>query len=453
MKFVFQKAATSQSKARLTLIGPSGSGKTYSALKVAQGLGQRVAVIDTENASAAKYADEFDFHVLCMDEFSPQNYIRAIRAAEEAGFDVVIIDSLSHAWIGKGGALEMVNKAEKRYHGNSFAAWRDVTPHHNALVDAIVRSNCHLIATMRAKTDYVIETDDKGRKVPRKIGLAPVQRDGIEYEFDIVADMDLEHNMIIHKTRCRGLDGKVFHKPGQDVSRIILDWLQGNAPATVDQVVTPAPAPVDVAVATATVATESKPAPHTAPQPEAAPEPVVEAVAEAAPQPEVEAAPKEAPQPVAEAQLAPAPEPEPQPEPQVAAEEPQPAVEAAEAQPEPKPEPKKTKAKKAAPTKPAKKAAPKKAAKAAPTLDDAWKSAAMALMKTAREHFNGEHSVVLDAIKHREGVATSKELTTERLTALTEELNALAAEGRPSMDAQLVIWRQMLAEPSASIAI
>src|SRR5690606_13915360 len=134
--------------------------KTYTALQLAKGLAgpnDRIAVIDTENNSAALYADEFEFDVLNLDTFSPEVYIQAIRAAEAAGYDVLIIDSLSHAWMGKEGALEQVDKAARRYQGNTYAAWRDVTPMHNALVEAMVRCKCHLIVTMRAKTEYVVE--------------------------------------------------------------------------------------------------------------------------------------------------------------------------------------------------------------------------------------------------------------------------------------------------------
>ena len=231
--FTFKKAQRSQRKARIGLIGPSGSGKTYTALTLAAGLagpGGRIAVIDTENNSAALYADEFEFDVLNLDTFSPEVYVQAIRAAEAAGYDVLIIDSLSHAWVGKEGALEQVDKAARRYQGNTYAAWRDVTPMHNALVDAMVRCKCHLIVTMRAKTEYVVEKDEKGKSIPRKVGMAPIQRDGLEYEFDIVADMDIDNNLIVSKTRYKPLTGAVISKPKSDLGREILAWLESGAP-------------------------------------------------------------------------------------------------------------------------------------------------------------------------------------------------------------------------------
>jgi hypothetical protein len=228
----FQKATKQQARARVGLIGPSGSGKTYTALAIAQGLGTKVALIDTERGSASKYADEFEFAVLELDQFDPREYVKAINAAAVAGFDVLIIDSLSHAWSGAGGALELVDKAAKKTQsGNSFGAWREVTPLHNQMVDAILRAPLHVIATMRAKTDYVQEKDERtGRTQIRKVGLAPVQRDGLEYEFDVVADIDIEHNLIVTKTRCRALDGAVIAKPGADVAATLKAWLTTGAP-------------------------------------------------------------------------------------------------------------------------------------------------------------------------------------------------------------------------------
>lgn len=231
----FTKATKTQVRARIALVGPSGSGKTYTALKLATAMGQRVALVDTENHSASLYAGEFEFDTLALPDertVAPKDYVEAIHAAEEAGYDVLIIDSLSHAWAGKEGALAMADQASKRYRGNTFAAWRDVTPHHNALVDALVFCKCHLIATMRTKTEYVVETGDKGKMVPKKIGLAPIQRQGIEYEFDIVGDMDLDHNLIISKTRYKDLDGKVINCPTEKLGKAIVDWLnEGEAPA------------------------------------------------------------------------------------------------------------------------------------------------------------------------------------------------------------------------------
>jgi hypothetical protein len=233
----FQRATKQRAKLRMALAGPAGSGKTYSALAVATSLaaaaGGRIAVVDTEHGSASKYADQFDFDALELESFHPQRYIEAIEQAREAGYAVLVLDSLSHAWMGKDGALELVDRAAKRNQaGNSFAAWRDVTPLHNQLVEAMIASELHLIVTLRSKTEYVQEKDDRGKTIIRKIGLAPVQRDGLEYEFDVYGDLDQDNNLIIGKTRCSALAGQVIAKPGKQLAKVLVEWLGGTAPAT-----------------------------------------------------------------------------------------------------------------------------------------------------------------------------------------------------------------------------
>lgn len=222
----FSKASKKKSKLRMALVGPSGTGKTYTALAIATHLGQRVAVIDTERGSASKYADLFAFDVLDLETFAPQQYVDALHAAASAGYDVVVVDSLSHAWIGQGGALEQVDNIARRSQSkNSFGAWREVTPQHNAMVDAIVRAPLHVVVTMRAKTEYVLEKDDRGKTVPRKVGIQPVQRDGLEYEFDVVGDLDENNSLIVGKTRCPALAGKVFARAGKDIASHLTAWL------------------------------------------------------------------------------------------------------------------------------------------------------------------------------------------------------------------------------------
>lgn len=222
----FTKATKKAAKLRMAIIAPAGSGKTYTALAVGTHLGSKVAVVDTEHGSASKYADIFDFDAMELESFAPQRYVDAIHEAEKGGYDVLILDSISHAWMGKDGALEQVDKAAKRSQsGNTFNAWRDITPQHNALVEAMLQSKLHLIVTMRAKTEYVLETNDRGKQVPRKVGMAPVQRDGLEYEFDIVGDMDNDSNFAVSKTRCKALKGEVIHEPGKELADIINAWL------------------------------------------------------------------------------------------------------------------------------------------------------------------------------------------------------------------------------------
>lgn len=242
MTMQFAKAVKSKSKLRLGLIGPSGSGKTYSALAIAKGLGGKIAVIDTESGSASKYADVFDFDVLELSTFSPTSYVEAIQAAERAGYDVIIVDSLSHAWMGKDGALEQVDRAAAKS-GNKYTAWGSVTPQHNALIDAMVRCKAHFIATMRSKTEYVLEENEKGKKVPRKIGTAPVQREGMEYEFDVCGEIDLDHNYVVSKSRCRDVDGQLIHKPGESFGAKLAAWLSSGVDAPVKTEAEPQPTP------------------------------------------------------------------------------------------------------------------------------------------------------------------------------------------------------------------
>lgn len=233
----FTRATKKQARLRLAFVGPAGSGKTYSALSVATALGGKVAVMDTEHGSASKYAGLFDFDAVEPETYSPRVYIDTIRAAAEAGYEVLIIDSLSHAWMGKGGALEMVDAAAKRNQGNSYVGWRDVTPLHNEMVDAMLAAPLHIIATMRSKTEYVLEENERGKKVPRKVGLAPVQRDGLEFEFDVVGDLDQDNNFLISKTRCTQLRGAVIHQPGPDLAATLKLWLSdGVALAGADQI-------------------------------------------------------------------------------------------------------------------------------------------------------------------------------------------------------------------------
>ncbi len=229
---LFKKAVKSESKLRLALVGPAGSGKTYTALTLATHLAGNggVAVVDTEHGSASKYADVFEFDVAEMHPpYHPDKYVAAIKEAEQAGYDVIILDSLSHAWSGEGGLLDIVEEISRRMRNpNSFAAWKDATPIHNRLVEAILGAGLHVIITMRAKTEYVIQADEKGRQVPKKVGMAPVQRDGMEYEADIVMEMDIDNNAIVTKSRCPELAGRVFAKPGADVAAILARWLHGE---------------------------------------------------------------------------------------------------------------------------------------------------------------------------------------------------------------------------------
>jgi hypothetical protein len=231
---MFQKAVKRNAKLRLALCGPAGSGKTFSLLSIATELGGPVAYVDTEHGSASKYADLFAFDVIEPDTFDPRELIKAIKAAVEAGYGVICVDSLSHYWMGKGGELEMVDNAAKRSQsGNSFAAWKNVTPVHNELVDTIIASPIHVLVSMRTKTEWVIDEfvdrDGKKKKVPRKVGMAPIMRDGIEFEFDVCGDLDQDNTLTISKSRCPALTGLAINRPGKEMAQTLKRWLSTDA--------------------------------------------------------------------------------------------------------------------------------------------------------------------------------------------------------------------------------
>jgi AAA domain len=228
----FHKATKCDAKLRLAVCGPSGSGKTYTLLKVATELGGPIAVVDTERGSASKYADLFEFDVMELGSYNPLDLIKIIDAAAQAGYRVLCIDSLSHFWMGKDGELDQVDRAARRMQTpNSFAAWKHVTPIHNQLVDKITCAPIHVLVSLRSKTEWILDRDDRtGKTAPRKVGLAPVMRDGIEYEFDVCGDMDQENTLLITKTRCPKLAGGIFPKPGKELADALKEWLQGVAP-------------------------------------------------------------------------------------------------------------------------------------------------------------------------------------------------------------------------------
>ena len=227
---MFTRAQRQSAKLRLALMGPAGSGKTYSALVIAKGLTNnqgKIAVLDSERGSASLYSHLCAYDVAELaPPFHPQKYINAIHAAEQAGYDVLIIDSLSHAWSGEGGVLEMQDRAAKSTR-NTFEAWRLVTPAHNALVDAILAANLHVIVTLRTKVAYDV-TNENGKTKVNKVGLAPVQRDGLEYEFTVVLDLSIDgHVAVSTKDRTQLFDGNYF-TPSQETGKQLARWLQGD---------------------------------------------------------------------------------------------------------------------------------------------------------------------------------------------------------------------------------
>lgn len=195
-----QQAERKQAKIKLGLQGPSGSGKTYSALLLAYGLindWNKIAIIDTENHSADLYAHLGSYQVLALDKpFTPERYIEAMDVCEQAGMEAIIIDSISHEWEGTGGILE----THGAMLGNSFTNWAKVTPRHNEFVQRILQSNCHIIASIRSKQEWVL-SEKNGKMVPEKLGLKGVTREGLDYEFTVVFEIDIKHQANSTKDR------------------------------------------------------------------------------------------------------------------------------------------------------------------------------------------------------------------------------------------------------------
>lgn len=229
--FPFRKAVKRNAKLRLAVSGPGGSGKTYTLLTLATELGGRIALVDTEHGSASKYADLFEFDVLELKSYDPGILPELIAEAAAQGYTTLIVDSLSHFWNGAGGELEQVERITARAKSNnSWAAWREVSPKHNRMIDAIHAAPMHILASMRVKTEWIVDRDEKtGKTSPRKVGLQPIMRDGIDYEFDICGEMDQENTLIITKSRCPQVSGGLFPKPGRELAAILNLWL-GFAP-------------------------------------------------------------------------------------------------------------------------------------------------------------------------------------------------------------------------------
>ena len=210
---------------RLGLQGCSGSGKSFSALLIAYGLTKdwgKVAVIDSENGSADLYAGLGAYNVLPLDDFSPETYIEAIHVCEKAGMEVIIIDSISQSW-------DYLLDYHASLQGNSFTNWAKITPRMNALVQTILNSPCHILCTMRTKQDYVL-TEKNGKMVPEKVGLKAVMRDGIDYEFTIVLDIDIKHHATASKDRTGLFMGKPDFTISPSTGEQILAWCNSGSP-------------------------------------------------------------------------------------------------------------------------------------------------------------------------------------------------------------------------------
>ena len=242
MSFTIRQAKRSATKLRLLIDGPSGSGKTWGALQVAKGLGGRTVVIDTEQGSSDLYDTLHDFGVIDLKPpFTPERYVQAIEAAEAGGAEVIVVDSITQEWSGKGGCLELVDEiARAQFRGNTWSAYSVITPRHRAFIDAMLRSSAHIIATGRAKTETA-QVDDGGKKRVAKLGMKIETRDGVEYEFTTVLDLVHDgHFATVSKDRTGIFSGQDPKPITVETGRKLLAWLSGGIAA-------PAPEPAKAA--------------------------------------------------------------------------------------------------------------------------------------------------------------------------------------------------------------
>ena len=232
----FKKATKEESKLRCAVFGPSGAGKTYTCLRIAKGMGGNIACIDTERGSASKYANRFEFDVCELEDRTIDGYEKAIKEAGEAGYAILIIDSMSHAWQELLGEIERIAKA--KYRGNTWSAWSEGTPKQRQLVDAILDYPGHVLATMRSKTEWSIESGNNGKTKPVRVGMAPEQGKGIEYEFDLLLELSVDHIGNVLKDRTGEFQDKLIDCPGEEFGEQLVTWLADGEP--------PAPKPPKV---------------------------------------------------------------------------------------------------------------------------------------------------------------------------------------------------------------
>lgn len=241
-EFIPRKATKSRVKLKMAIQGPSGSGKTEGALALAKHLvpDGRVLLIDTENESASLYANRYDFDTIPLaPPYHSDRYKAAMQVAVDQKYDVLIVDSITHQWDGVGGILRRKEELDRQPGSNSYTNWSRFTPEHTAFIEFIKQIPVHTIVTMRSKQDYVLEANDKGKQTPKKVGMAPIQRDGTEYEYTLVFDVDMGHKAIASKNRTTLFQNfEQVDLCDPQVAIGIREWLDDGADP-----VAPAPAP------------------------------------------------------------------------------------------------------------------------------------------------------------------------------------------------------------------
>ena len=223
---MFEKATRQGNHIKLAITGPSGSGKTYSALRLARGLtpNGKIAVIDTENNSSSLYSSDFDFEVASVEApYEISKLVNLTKYVLKGDYEVLIIDSASHFW---DGVLEYKNSLDKRG-GNSFANWNTANEHYKLMLRAILFSKIHVIVCMRSKMEYILQENDKGKYAPQKVGMAPVMRDGVEYEFTTVFDLDMNQHAQVSKDRTQMFSDRIFQIT-EETGKQISNWLNSN---------------------------------------------------------------------------------------------------------------------------------------------------------------------------------------------------------------------------------
>lgn len=229
---MFKKAEKKQASLKIALSGPSGSGKTMSALLIASGIGKKIALIDTENHSASLYANRFEFDVMELSPpYTTDKYIQAMKEAERLNYEVLIIDSISHQWAGEGGILNRKEKLDSSG-GNSYTNWGKLSPEQEKFKSTLLQSKTHLICTLRAKQDYSLQMNDQGKQAPIKLGLAPIQREGMEYEFTTVLELNMKHYAKASKDRTElfSTDDLNSFIPSQETGKKFMQWLLEGTP-------------------------------------------------------------------------------------------------------------------------------------------------------------------------------------------------------------------------------
>lgn len=228
MSFQVRKAERKKAKLKLGISGPSGSGKTYSSLLLAHGIAgdwDKVTIIDTENGSGELYTHLGRYNVISFaPPYSPQRYVEAITAAWKGGAEVIVIDSISHEWDGKGGCLDIQTKL-----GGKYQDWAKVTPMHNSFVEAILQVPVHVIVTTRKKQDYEMSKDANGKNKVEKVGLKEIQRDGFEYELTINFDVEINHFAVASKDRTGLFMPRPCFQITEETGRELLAWAESGA--------------------------------------------------------------------------------------------------------------------------------------------------------------------------------------------------------------------------------